>query len=95
MDEKKTFTVLIAEDELPARELLIDYLLTRPELKLSGIAKNGDEAFKKLTSESFDLLLLDIHLPVLSGIEVLEKVQNPPFVIFTTAYDRYAIRAFE
>ena len=91
----KVYSVLIAEDELPARELLVDYLLTRSELKLSGIAKDGEEALEKISSEKYDLVLLDIHLPVLSGIEVLERLKKFPYVIFTTAYDKYAIKAFE
>jgi DNA-binding LytR/AlgR family response regulator len=89
------YSVIIAEDELPARELLIDYLLTRPELKLCGVARNGEEALRKLTDEEFDLLLLDIQLPVFSGLEVLERLDDIPYVIFTTAYDQYAIRAFD
>jgi DNA-binding LytR/AlgR family response regulator len=95
MESGETYSVFIAEDEMPARELLVDYLLTRPELKLTGMAKNGEEALEKLSTQTYDLILLDIHLPMLSGIEVLEKLEKKPYVIFTTAYDRYAIKAFE
>jgi len=95
MSIEKIISTVIAEDELPARELLIDYLLTRSELKLSGIAKNGKEALEMLSSNRFDLLFLDIHLPILSGIEVLDRLENMPYVIFTTAYDKYAIKAFD
>jgi DNA-binding LytR/AlgR family response regulator len=93
--EDKIYSVMIAEDELPARELLIDYLMTRPEFRLSGIAKNGEDALKIISACKCDLLLLDIQLPVLTGIEVLERLENIPHVIFTTAYDRYALKAFE
>ncbi|MCP4138131.1 MAG: response regulator transcription factor [bacterium] len=95
MSEKKIYSVFIAEDMRHARELLIDYLATREELKLEGTAKNGEEALEKLTSGNYDLLLLDINLPIMSGIEVLEKMDNIPYVIFTTAYDKYAIKAFD
>ncbi|HQO02096.1 MAG TPA: LytTR family DNA-binding domain-containing protein [Spirochaetota bacterium] len=95
MNGNNSITVLIAEDELPARELLIDYILTRNELRLHGIAKNGEETLHKLSAEQYDLLFLDINLPVMSGIEVLEQLEILPYVIFTTAYDRYAIKAFE
>lgn len=95
MDDERTYSVLIAEDEVPARELLLDYILAWPELRLSGIARNGEDALKKLSGGSYDLALMDIHLPLMTGIEVLERLDAMPYLIFTTAYDRYAVRAFE
>lgn len=95
MTNKKSISVFIAEDEQPARELLIDYLLLRPELKLEGIAQNGDEALQKLLKGDYRLLFLDINLPILSGIQVLERLKKYPYLVFTTAYDKYAIKAFE
>ncbi len=92
---ERIFSVLIAEDEVPARELLVDYLVTRPELQLSGIARNGEEAYTKLSKNDYDLVFMDINLPRLSGIEVLDRLKSVPYVIFTTAYDRYATRAFD
>jgi two-component system response regulator LytT len=89
------YSVLIAEDELPAREKLVEYVLTVPELKLGGIAKDGDEALRAITGNHFDLVFLDIHLPQLSGIEVLERARDIPYVIFTTAFDQYAVKAFD
>ncbi len=89
------YSVLIAEDEVPARELLVDYLVTRHELKLSGIARNGDEALSKISGGEYDLVFMDVNLPCLSGIEVLRRVKKPPYVIFTTAYETYAISAFD
>jgi DNA-binding LytR/AlgR family response regulator len=87
--------VFIAEDEQPARELLLDYIFKRSELKLEGWSKNGQEAYEKLCEKEFDLVFLDINMPIMTGIEVLEKLTDPPYVIFTTAYDKYAIKAFE
>jgi len=95
MKIKTSISVFIAEDEQPARELLIDYLLLRPELKLEGMAQNGEEALEKLQMREYNLLFLDINLPILSGIEILEKLKKYPYLIFTTAYDKYAIKAFE
>ncbi len=92
---QENFSVLIIEDELPARELLIEFLLHRPELKLDGIAKNGDEALQKLSEKEYDIIFLDISLPVMSGIELLERLDFKPNVIFTTAFDKYALRAFD
>ncbi len=93
--EDQIYTVFIAEDEVPARELLVDCLVARPELKLSGIARNGEEALDKLSSGEYDLAFMDINLPHLSGIEVLGRLKRVPYVIFTTAYERYAIHAFD
>lgn len=95
MDDKGPYTVCIAEDEAPARELLIDYCCARDELKLAAVAKTGDEALSRLVSEQFDLAIMDIHLPRCSGIQVLERLKAIPHVIFTTAHERYAVRAFE
>jgi DNA-binding LytR/AlgR family response regulator len=95
MNAETQYTVFIAEDEVPARELLVDLLLMRPELKLAGIARNGEEALRKLSDREYDLVLMDIHLPVMSGIEVMSRLKKIPGVIFTTAYDQYAVNAFD
>jgi DNA-binding LytR/AlgR family response regulator len=94
-DGDPIYSVLIVEDEVPAREPLVDYLVARRELKLSGIARNGEEALSKLAGGEYDLVFMDINLPCLSGIEVLRQVKKPPYVIFTTAYENYAISAFD
>ena len=88
-------SVIIIEDEQPARELLIDYIIKRKELRIDDIAKNGEEALQKLSKNRYDIIFLDIALPLMSGIEVLESIDYSPYVIFTSAYDHYAIRAFE
>lgn len=95
MEHDKVYSVLIAEDEVPARELLVDYLLTRRELKLSGMARTGEEALRQMSEREFDLVLLDIRLPQLTGLEVLGRLRKPPSVIFTTAYESYALKAFD
>ncbi|PJZ52101.1 LytR/AlgR family response regulator transcription factor [Leptospira adleri] len=91
----KEWKAIIVEDEAPTRELLVNFCLSRPELKLCKVAKDGEEAFQFLQEESFDLAFLDINLPVMSGLEVLEKLENPPYVIFVTAFRDKAIDAFE
>lgn len=95
MAENEAYRVMIVEDEAPARELLVDCIAARSELRLAGVARDGKEALEKLAPGGYDLLFLDVDLPFLSGIEVLEKLASPPHVIFTTGYDRYAIRAFD
>lgn len=91
-------TVLIVDDEKPAREEL-EYLLKGiPNLSISGIAEDGPEALLLAERLMPDLMFLDIKMPEMNGFEVAEKLQNsdkPPGIIFTTAYDKFAIKAFE
>ncbi len=87
--------VLIVDDEPLARMLLQEYLQTYPQFQEVRQAGDGFEALKQLAAFGPDLVLLDIQMPRLTGFEVLELAENPPPVIFTTAFDQYAIRAFE
>jgi two-component system response regulator LytT len=92
----RTLSVLLVEDELESRDLLSQYITSTPELSLTGIAKTGSEALEKLQSESFDIVFLDIHLPVMSGLEVVEKMQDRlPYLIFITVSRQYALEAFD
>ncbi len=94
--QQKTYSVIIVEDELPARKLLSGYLTTFPELKITATARNGEQALKLLSENSYDLAFMDIDLPVITGIEVLENLTTElPYLIFTTGHDSYAVRAFE
>lgn len=87
--------VLIVEDEPHARDLLIDYVAQIPSLRLSGVAKSGKEAIEHLQARQIDLLLLDINLPGISGIDLIREVSPLPSVIFCTANEKFAIQAFE
>ncbi|PJZ70451.1 DNA-binding response regulator [Leptospira perolatii] len=91
----KEIKILIVEDEAPTRELLISYCLAKTELKLAGVAKDGVEALEALQSQEFDLVFLDINLPRMSGLEVLEKLEKLPYIIFITSLRDKAIEAFE
>lgn len=93
--ENKKYKVIVVEDILQAQKLIIKYLSSRPELELVDIAKDGKEALDKLKSNKYDLLLLDVNLPVMFGIDVLENLEELPYVIFITAHDEYAVKAFE
>lgn len=86
---------MIVEDEAPTRELLVNFCLSRPELKLCKVAKDGEEALEFLLSENIDLAFFDINLPLLSGLEILERLETPPYIIFITALKDKAIEAFE
>ncbi len=86
---------VIVDDETPARQLLREYLGDFPGIDLVGECANGFEAVKLLPELKPDLLFLDIQMPKLTGFEVLELIEPPPAVIFATAYDQFALKAFE
>jgi two-component system LytT family response regulator len=87
--------VLIVDDEAPARERLKRLLADIEEVELIGEAEGGVQAVEMIERERPDLVLLDIQMPGLDGFGVIEALEDPPLVIFVTAYDEYAIRAFE
>lgn len=87
--------VLIADDEPPARAVLREMIAARPHLELVGEAANGLEAVELAHGRRAELLFLDVRMPRLDGFEVLELLDRAVGVVFTTAYDRYALRAFE
>jgi two-component system LytT family response regulator len=90
----KIRTVII-DDEKLAREITKSYLSKHPEIELIAECSNGFDAIKKINEDKPDLIFLDIQMPKISGFEMLELLDDPPAIIFTTAYDQYAIKAFE
>ncbi len=86
---------LVIDDERLARKELIKLLEDFPEIEILGEAANADEAFELINSLNPDLLFLDIQMPGKTGFELLEMLDSVPKVIFTTAYDEYALKAFE
>ena len=86
---------LIVEDEPLARRTLRDMLADVPWLECVGEAETGPQAVEMIDALRPDLVLLDIEMPELNGIQVLDRITHEPAVIFTTAYDRYAVSAFE
>jgi two-component system, LytTR family, response regulator len=90
-----TLRVVIADDEDLARSLISEYLKDSPDVEIIAECANGFQAVKTVTELKPDLLLLDIQMPRLDGFEVLDLIGRETNVIFITAYDQYAIRAFE
>ena len=88
-------TCLIIDDEKLARDLVREYLLLFPELELLGECAKGTEAVEKINTLKPDLIFLDVQMPGMNGFDVLDEIEHEPSVIFITAYDQHAIKAFE
>ncbi len=89
------YRTLIADDESPARQRLRSILESFPEIEIIGESSDGQSAVNQINDFHPDLLFLDIQMPLLNGFEVLKEVNYFPLVIFCTAYDEYALKAFE
>jgi two-component system, LytTR family, response regulator len=94
-DNDKKISSLIVDDEDLARLVLRELLQTHPEIMVVGECANGFEAVKAVAEHKPDLIFLDVQMPKLSGFDVLELIGGETAVIFVTAYDQYAMRAFE
>jgi two-component system LytT family response regulator len=86
---------IIIEDELPARDLIKHYLASHQEIDLLGEFADGFTGLKAIQDLKPDLVFLDIQMPKLTGFEMLELLDPLPNIVFTTAYDQFAIKAFE
>ena len=87
--------VIIIDDEPLARSIIREYLQNHSDLKLIGECNDGFEGVKSIQQLQPDLIFLDIQMPKINGFEMLELIDEPPAVIFTTAFDEFAIKAFE
>lgn len=87
--------VLIIDDEPLARMVITEYLRSYPQVEVLQECNDGFEGVKAIAQYQPDLIFLDIQMPKINGFEMLELIDAPPAVIFTTAFDEYAIRAFE
>ena len=87
--------IVIIDDEPLARNLVMEYLTSYPHVKVEAECNNGYEGLKAIQQFKPDLIFLDIQMPKINGFEMLELLEESPSVIFTTAFDEYAIKAFE
>jgi two-component system LytT family response regulator len=90
----ETTSVIIVDDEEPASKLLRNYLAGFPSMLLMAEGRNGVEAISLINTLRPDLVFLDIQMPGKNGFEVVEELEHLPKIIFTTAYDEYALQAF-
>jgi two-component system LytT family response regulator len=91
----KRIRTVIIEDEAPAREILKHYLKDHPEIEIIDECADGFSGLKTISTLKPDLVFLDIQMPRLTGFELIEVMTERPAIIFTTAYDQFAIKAFE
>jgi DNA-binding LytR/AlgR family response regulator len=95
MPSIKKIRCLVIDDEQPARDILQKHIEGVEALELTGSCNNAVEALSFLQSNTVDLLFLDIQMPHILGTNFIRTLKNPPKVIFTTAYRKYAIEGFE
>lgn len=91
---KRKYNVLIVDDEFLARKLLSEYVSKVDYLQLVDTCSDATKAMEVLHKEQIDILLLDIQMPDISGMEMLKLIDKKPSVILTTAYSEYAVDAF-
>ena len=89
------YKVILIDDEPLARQLIKGLLQAYPQVEVVAECGDGFEGFKAIQEHNPDLVFLDVQMPRVNGFEMLELVDEPPAVIFTTAFDEYAIKAFE
>jgi len=89
------YKVILIDDEPLARQLIRGFLQAYPQVEVVAECGDGFEGFKAIQEHAPDLIFLDVQMPRVNGFEMLELVDEPPAVIFTTAFDEYAIKAFE
>jgi len=91
-----TLKAIVIDDEALARKRLLKLLSPYTEvIEVIGEAANGEEGMQLIKDKAPDCVFLDIQMPVLNGFEMLQQLTHPPFIIFTTAFDEYALKAFD
>ena len=88
-------TCVIIDDEPLASELLQSYVEREPQLNLIGTFNDAEDGAEFIRKNKVDLIFLDIQMPHINGIQLLKSLEQPPMVIFTTAYSEYAVEGFE
>ena len=95
MSNNASINCMVVDDEPLARDILVSHIEKTPVLKLVKSCMNATEAYEGLYQHQVDLIFLDIQMPVITGVDFLRSLRQPPLVIFTTAYQEYAVQGFE
>jgi DNA-binding LytR/AlgR family response regulator len=95
METVKTYNCLVVDDEPPAREVLQRYIAQIPMLNLIAECANALQATTVIKQQHIDIIFLDIQMPQITGLELIRTLINPPKIILTTAFEQYAVKAFE
>jgi two-component system LytT family response regulator len=91
----KTIKAIVIDDEKLARDLIKNYLADFPNIEVLTECSDGFEGIKAIQTHKPDLVFLDVQMPKITGFELLELMEEPPIIIFSTAYNEYALKAFE
>ena len=89
------YRALVVDDEPLARKMIVEYLSAFDEVEVIGQCENGRQAVARINTEKPDLVFLHVQMPGLDGFEVVQQLEHIPSIIFSTAFDQYALRAFE
>jgi DNA-binding LytR/AlgR family response regulator len=95
MPDNKKITCLAVDDEPLALDILQRHIAAVPSLELVGVCNTAVEALEKMNKQTVDLMFMDIQMPLITGIDFIRSLKNPPKVIFTTAYRNFAVEGFE
>jgi len=95
MKQNRLINCMIVDDEPIARDILAGYIANTSGVELLKSCINATEAYEGLHQHMIDLIFLDIQMPVITGTDFLRSLRNPPLVIFTTAYNQYAVEGFD
>ena len=95
MKQNRLINCMIVDDEPIARDILAGYIANTLGMELLKSCINATEAYEGLHQHMIDLIFLDIQMPVITGTDFLRSLRNPPLVIFTTAYNQYAVEGFD
>lgn len=90
-----SFKCIVVDDEKPSREILKKFIDNIPSLKLVAECYNAIQVIEITSKESIDIIFLDIEMPEMTGVELLKILHNKPLVVFTTAYDKYALTGYD
>jgi two-component system, LytTR family, response regulator len=89
------YSCLIIDDEYPAHDVIKALLKSFPNLAFTKSCYNGEDALHEITTTTYDIVFLDVNMPIISGIELLKKLETKPAIIMTTAYTNFAFEAYE